>query len=245
MNFSSKFMLAVATATIFSPIVATANPVSTGSTAAAVSIKFQDCKCGPTSGNFSITPGGTASGGGNGVKELSAAVATGETKAKANAGSNRSGTHANAYGYSKPVSFTYETYSDVSNKKYRSEYTQNSQYEKEAAIEFAASKKKSASESEYETVSIEKEVSGGGHGRGRGYYDSKGKYIEYSKEKTAGSESESSHEATVKLNASLEASASQSSTGKKSSESDRNKTGTSYEYTGSSIGLSYIPAIVK
>jgi hypothetical protein len=152
MNFSSKFTLAIATAAIFYPLAAVANPVSTGSTAAAVSIKFQECKCGPTSGNFSINPGGNASGGGNGVQELSAAVATGETKAKAEASSKKSGTNASAYGYSKPVSFTYETYSDVSNKKYRSEYTQNSEYQKEAAIEFAASQKKSASESEYEAA---------------------------------------------------------------------------------------------
>ncbi|WP_310481130.1 hypothetical protein [Chamaesiphon sp. VAR_48_metabat_403] len=243
MNFSSKFTLAIATASILCPLAAVANPVSTGSTgstAAAVSIKFQDCKCGPTSGNFSINPGGNASGGGNGVQELSAAVATGETKAKAEASSKKSGTNASAYGYSKPVSFSYETYSDVSNKKYRSEYTQNSEYQKEAAIEFAASQKKSESESEYDTASVDKKVRGG-----RGYYDSKGKYIEYSRDTKSGSESESSSSRNVELSAKLEASASQSSASKKSSESANNESGTNYKYTGSSVGLSYIPAIVK
>jgi hypothetical protein len=210
MNFSSKFTLAIATASILCPLAAVANPVSTGSTgstAAAVSIKFQDCKCGPTSGNFSINPGGNASGGGNGVQELSAAVATGETKAKAEASSKKSGTNASAYGYSKPVSFTYE---------------------------------KSASESEYDTASVDKKVSAG-----RGYYDSKGKYIEYSRDTKSGSESASSSAANIDLKAKLEASASQSSSSKKSSESANNESGTNYKYTGSSVGLSYIPAIVK
>jgi hypothetical protein len=142
MNFLSKLTLTMATASVFSPIVANASPVvSTGSTAAAVSIKFHDCRCGTTSGNFSINPGANHSGGGTGVQELSAAVATGETKANADSASNRSGTTASAKGYSTPVSFKYTTNSDVSNQDRRSEYTYRNEYKEQAAIEFAAKQK--------------------------------------------------------------------------------------------------------
>jgi hypothetical protein len=245
MNFPSKFTLAVATASIFYPIAAYAGP-TTGSTAAAVSIKFQDCHCGPTSGNFSITPGGTASGGGSGVQELSAAVATGETKAQAEAGSGRSGergrsvTDASAKGYSAPVHFSYKTYSDVSNKKYDSEYTYHSKYEKEAAIEFAANQKDSeyAYKSETEKVKLVKK------GNDYGYYHN-GEFIKYISEETETKKSGSTSEGSVTLNAKLEASASVDKTGKNSKVSNSNESGTSYEYTGSSAGLTFIPAIVK
>jgi hypothetical protein len=237
MKFSSKLTAVVATAAIFCPISAYANPVSTGSTAAAVSIKFQDCKCGPTSGNFSINPGGNANGGGTGVQELSAAVATGETKATAKSASNKSGTTANAYGYSAPVNFSYRTYSDVSNRTYSSEYTQNSEYKEQAAIEFAAKQKnsESTSASETEKVSLLK----------KGYYDSKGNYIKYNSSETETSKSSSSSDGSLSLKANGQASASQSSASTKYSASNSNENGTSYEYTGSSAGLSFIPAIVK
>jgi hypothetical protein len=236
MNFSSKLTVAMATAaTVLFPLAASANPVSTGSTAAAVSIKFQECKCGPTSGNFSIDPGRNTNGGGSGVQELSAAVATGETKAKANAASNKSGTTANAYGYSAPVSFSYRSYSDVSNRQYRSEYAQSSEYKEQAAIEFAANSKKSRSQSESEKVALEK--------KGGGYYDDKGKYVEYRRSETE--QSASNSERSLSGKASAQASAAENSSGKESKESASNKNGTSYSYTGSSAGLSFIPAIVK
>jgi hypothetical protein len=236
MNFSSKFTVAIAATAVFFPLAASANPVSTGSTAAAVSIKFQECKCGPTSGNFSIDPGRNTNGGGSGVQELSAAVATGETKAKANAASNKSGTTANAYGYSAPVSFSYRSYSDVSNRQYRSEYAQSSEYKEQAAIEFAANSKKSRSQSESEKVALEKKG-------GRGYYDDKGKFVEYRRSETE--QSASNSERSLSGKASAQASATENSSGKESKESSSNKNGTSYSYTGSSAGLSFIPAIVK
>jgi hypothetical protein len=115
MNFQSKLTIAIATATAAAticPIAASAEP-TTGSTAATVSIKFQ--KSGATSGGYTIVPGGNANGGGNGVKELSAAVATGETDAHATSASNYAGTSATATGFSKPVFFKYSNTSDISN----------------------------------------------------------------------------------------------------------------------------------
>jgi hypothetical protein len=240
MNFSSKFTVAMATAAVFYPLAVSANPVSTGSTAAAVSIKFQECKCGPTSGNFSIDPGRNTNGGGTGVKELSAAVATGETKAKANASSDRSGTKANAYGYSAPVTFSYRSYSDLNNRQYRSEYSQNSEYKEEAAVEFAASQKKNRSQSESESEKVALEKKGG-----RGYYDDKGKFVEYRRSETEQSQSASSSDRSISGKSSERSIAIENSSGKESKDSTRNKSGTSYSYTGSSAGLSFIPAIVK
>lgn len=260
MNFSSKFTVAMATAAVFCPLAASANPVSTGSpstgsTAAAVSIKFQKCKCGPTDGNFSIDPGRNTNGSGSGIKELSAAVATGETKAKANASSDRSGTKANAYGYSAPVSFSYRSYSDLSNRQYRSEYSQNSEYKEQAAVEFASNKKKSRSQSESESEKVELEKKGGSDRHdgkhnwdrkdGRGYHDDKGKFVEYSRSETEQSQSASNSERSRSRKSSEQSSAIENSAGKESKDSTRNKSGTSYSYTGSSAGLSFIPAIVK
>ena len=96
MNFASKLTLALAAGSIFLPLAAQALPATTGTTAAAVSIKFQNS--GKTSGGYSINPGGNASGGGTGVQELSAAVATGETKANATSSSTVAGTTATADG---------------------------------------------------------------------------------------------------------------------------------------------------
>jgi hypothetical protein len=129
MNFPSKLTIAIAAASIICPIAANASPVvSTGSTAAAVSIKFQSYRGGPTNGNFTMNPGTNASGGGSGVQELSAAVATAETKATAESSSSRSGTKATAKGYSAPVSFKYTTNSDVSNSNQQSEYAYRRNY---------------------------------------------------------------------------------------------------------------------
>lgn len=202
MKFSSKLTLAIAATSVASivfPIAAYAGP-STGSTAAAVSIKFNDCKCGPNNGNFSITPGGNANGAGSGIKELSAAVATGETRATAESAARYSGTDAYAEGYSKPVSFTYETHSDVSNKTYKSKYDYDSEYKLQAEIEFEAKVKKPHS-------------------------------------------SANSKEGSLSLNASGEASAVESVSDKTSKTYGSTETGTSYHYTGSSAGLSYIPII--
>ena len=237
MKFSSKLTLAIAATSVASivfPIAAYAGP-STGSTAAAVSIKFNDCKCGPTNGNFSITPGGNAGGGGSGIKELSAAVATGETSAKANSAASYSGTNANAEGYSKPVSFTYKTHSDVSNKTYKSEYAYDSEYKEQAAIAFAANVKKTQSldTSDTEKVDLLK----------KGYYDRNGEYIKYSSSDIETYSSASSKEGDLTLKANGQASAVESGSGKTSKVYGSTETGTSYDYTGSSAGLSYIPII--
>lgn len=141
MNFSSKLTIAIATAAALCPIAANANPVvSTGSTAATVSIKFQSCKkCGPTSGDFSITPGTKSTGGGNGVQELSAAVATGETRADATSTSNFAGTTATATGFSQPVTFSYSNTSDVSNRTITSELATTTKTQKDTESKSANS----------------------------------------------------------------------------------------------------------
>lgn len=115
MNITSKLALAIATVTTIGiaidPMVAGAAPV-TGSTAAAVTIKFQDP--GTTSGSFSLNPDGTATSNSNGVKEISAAIATGETKATATSGSTGSGITATAEGFSQPVTFKLNTSNNTS-----------------------------------------------------------------------------------------------------------------------------------
>lgn len=237
MNFLSKLTLTMATASVFSPIVANASPVvSTGSTAAAVSIKFHDCRCGTTSGNFSINPGANASGGGTGVQELSAAVATGETKANADSSSNRYGTTASAKGYSAPVRFTYTTNSDVNNSNRRSEYTYKNEYKAQAAIEFAAAQQNA----EFLSASADKQVDL----LKKGYYRD-GKYIEYSRSEMLALEASRTKDASLTLTASGQASALSTGTGQKSKVTSNNYRETTYEYTGSSAGLSFIPAIPK
>jgi hypothetical protein len=73
---------------------------ATGTTAAAVSIKFNDnCNCSGSS--FYQTT--TSSGGSNGLKELSSAVATGPAGAKANSSTGKEGTQASAQGYDSSV----------------------------------------------------------------------------------------------------------------------------------------------
>jgi hypothetical protein len=237
MNFLSKLTLTMATASVFSPIVANASPVvSTGSTAAAVSIKFHDCRCGTTSGNFSINPGANASGGGTGVKELSAAVATGETKANADSSSSRYGTTASAKGYSAPVHFKYTTYSDVNNSNRRSEYTYKNDYKAQAAIEFAAAQKNA----EFLSASAEKQV----ELLKKGYYRD-GKYIEYSRSEMLALEASRNNEASLTLKANGQASALSTGNSQKSKVTSHNHQETSYEYKGSSAGLHSIPSIPK
>lgn len=238
MNFPSKLTIAIATAAAICPIAANASPVvSTGSTAAAVSIKFQNCnKCGTTNGNFNINPGANANGGGTGVQELSAAVATGETSAKANSASTGSGTTAKAKGYSEPVTFTYTTTSDVSTKNRQSEYTYTNKYKERAAIELAAAQNSSEflNASSSEQVELLK----------KGYYRN-GKYIKYTSSEMAALETLNEREGSLTLNAESKASVLQTGTGQKSKVTSDNVRTTSYEYTGTSAGLSVIPAIPK
>jgi hypothetical protein len=237
MKLSAKLTISIAAASVICPIAANASPVvSTGSTAAAVSIKFQNCKCGPTSGNFSINPGANASGGGSGVQELSAAVATGETKANANSASSYSGTTATAKGYSAPVSFKYTTTSDVSNSDRRSEYTYSSDYKEQAAIEFAAAQKNSdfLKASASEKVDLLK----------KGYYRN-GKYIKYSSSEMAALEAKSTSDGSLTIKAEGKASALDTGSGKDSKVTSDKDTATTYEYKGTSAGLSFIPAIPK
>jgi hypothetical protein len=113
MKFSAKLTLALAAGSALFPVAVQALP-STGTTAAAVSIKFD----GTSTGNFSIQPGSNAAGSGTGVRELSAAVATGETESTASSASLTSGanagTTATAKGFSQPVTFSYVSTSDMS-----------------------------------------------------------------------------------------------------------------------------------
>jgi hypothetical protein len=267
MNFPSKLTLVVAAGSIFCPIAAYAGP-TTGSTAAAVSIKFQDCKCGPTKGDFSINPGGNANGGGSGVQELSAAVATGETKAKANSESNKSGTTASAVGFSQPVTFSYVTTSDVSNQKDTRDYSSkyNSQYNE--ASESASSKKKSDYETYNATNRTQGDAANGTKGTGRSENetansgggngsDASSESETSSKGKNSSSYSTSSNNSGGSKNT-TEGSSSESTKSQSSNSQDgyssntidntsnvlnKTNTGTSYEYTGSAAGLSYIPII--
>ena len=236
MNFPSKLTIAIATAVVICPIAVNASPVvSTGSTAAAVSIKFQRSG-GSTGGDFSINPGANASGGGTGVQELSAAVATGETRANAESASTGSGTNATAKGYSAPVSFTYTNNSDVRNRALRSEYGYNSEYKAQAAIEFAAAQKNA----EFLSASAEKQVDL----LVKGYYRD-GKYIEYSRSEMAALEASRTKDASLTLKASGKASALSSGANKTSEVTGKNVRETSYEYKGTSAGLNFIPAIPK
>jgi hypothetical protein len=115
MKFPSKLALTIVAITAVGATIDTmaafADPVI-GSTAAAVSIKFQDP--GTTNGSFSLNPNGAATSNVSGVKEISAAIATGETKATASSGSTGSGTSAYSEGYSQPVTFKFNTFGDVS-----------------------------------------------------------------------------------------------------------------------------------
>ncbi len=203
MNFTTKIALALVATTTAGvaafPMVAAAGP-NTGSTAAAVSIKFQ--KSGGT-GNFTITPGSTANGGGSGVQELSAAVATGETLATAESKSNKQGTSATANGFSAPVTLSYETFNNQTKVQGNSESTSNSEFKAQAAIDFAAAQKSSQSASSFEAERLS--------------LTTKGKKVTtLTTEAIEAAKSASSSDANVKLTASLNASASQSATKKDS-----------------------------
>jgi hypothetical protein len=117
MNLLSKLTLSVALITIAGSAIApttVAEPVL-GTTAAAISIKFQDSV--PSSGSFSVNTGnggGATNGNTTGVKEISAAIATGETKATATTASSGNGTAATSEGFSQPVTFKFNTLNTTS-----------------------------------------------------------------------------------------------------------------------------------
>ena len=231
MNFNTKIafaLIATTTAGVVSPMVANASP-TTGSTAAAVSIVFQ--KKGGT-GGFTINPGSTANGGGSGIQELSAAVATGETSATAAAQSNKKGTSATANGFSAPVTLTYETFNTQTRVQGSSESTANSEFKAQAAIDFAAAQKSSQSASFFEADRLS--------------LTTKGKKVtNLTTESIESAKARANSEANVKLAASLDASASQSATNKQSASGSTSSVGTNYQYTGSSAGLQFLPAVVK
>ncbi len=268
MKLSSKLTLAIAAASVICPIAANAAPI-TGSTAATVSIKFNDCKCGPngTSGNYSIVPGGTATGSGTGVKELSAAVATGETKAEATSVSNFAGTSASATGFSKPVNFSYVNTSDVSNRTDTHNYSYNSTSQENKAQKSAEGKKTSEAEAYMAANATAGNATNGTKGKGSSSNitgnsasgkgsagsgssqtssDKKGSSYSTSSNNSSGNEKSSE-------NSSLETSKSQDSNSQdgkttaevnyKSNVLTTNNQKTQYNYTGSSAGLPYIPMI--
>jgi hypothetical protein len=223
MSFSTKIaLIVVATGAIFSPIAALAD---TGSTAAAVSIKFN--KHSDTQGQFSITPGGNASGGGTGISELSAAVATGETSAIANSASSKNGTTANANGWSAPVTFGYEAATLHTTNQNAYEYTSASAYQQEAAIAFAANQNKYQSDSSQssKTLNVEKYK----------------KSLTVATTGQTANESASGNSSNASLNVSGKASATHNAAGKGSSSATVNSTNTAYTYTGSSAGLKFLP----
>ncbi len=226
MSFSTKIAVIIATAAIFSPVAAFAD---TGSTAAAVSIKFNSHSA--TAGKFSITPGGNASGGGTGISELSAAVATGETSAKADSSSSKHGTTANADGWSAPVEFGYEAVTANTSDQSKYQYTAASKYEEQAALAFAAN------QSQYH------------HSSGQSTKDAtlaiKKKSLNASVDKQSASQSASGSNGSVSLNASLKASATKNETGSGSTASTGKETKTTYHYSGPATGLKFLPAIVK
>jgi hypothetical protein len=238
MSLNAKIAIVLTAATtVFAPIAANAGETSTGATAAAVSIKFNDCskKCGGTEGGFSITPGGNTTGFGSGVRELSAAVATGETSAVAMSSSNRFGTSASANGYSAPVSFSYEVIKSYDSNKFGLDITSSSKYTQEAALEYAANSK----ESNYYKFS--KDAAG---------YDksSKGKKggssesgYETSKDVKKGSSSESNKS----VNASYEASATNNQSTTLATENNSSYSRVGYTYTGPSAAIKNLPAIGK
>lgn len=265
MNFPSKLTLAVATASVLCPIAAYAGP-TTGSTAAAVSIKFEGTAA---SGYSTIAPGGTTNAGGsNGIKELSAAVATGESSAEAKSSSYVGGTNSSANGWSAPVTFTYSTSSDISNKtdtlenysKYQTQNNSNYQsayvdkYNSYTSSDEANATKASATngtKGKAETLNIS-----GNSGSGTGSIGSNNSKTgssdkDSSSYSTASNDSSGNKNGTTGNNSDKNGSQSGSAQNSTSGNTDvktsnilnTTNTKTNYNYTGSSTGLSYIPII--
>jgi hypothetical protein len=265
MNFTSKLTLAVVAAATLCPIAAYAGPM-TGSTAAAVSIKFNDCKCG-TAGSATIAPGGTTNGGGTGVKELSAAVATGETSAQANSASQRWGTTATADGFSQPVTFKYVTTNNTYDSIIAREYTSRNKSHYNQENQSASGEKQSNYATDNTDNSTTGSATNGTKGKGTSHnttanlssgvasggasdsHTSSGKYgSSYSTSSNTGSGSASSTNGGNSHNNRNQSGNSQSGDSSSVSDSTGNvlntaSSGTSYEYTGTSAGLSFIPVI--
>ena len=265
MNFPSKLTLAVATAAVLCPIAAYAGP-TTGSTAAAVSIKFEG---NATTGYSTISPGGaTNAGGSNGIKELSAAVATGESSAQANASSYVGGTNSNANGWSAPVTFTYSTSSDISNKtdtyeNYTKYQTQNNNNYQSAYVDNSKINT-SSNEANATNASATNGTKGKAETRNISGNNSSGTGSSGSNDSTTGSsDKDSSSYSTANNNSSgnkngttgnnsdkngsqsgsAQNSASGNNDTKNSNILNTTNTKTNYSYMGSSAGLSYIPII--
>jgi hypothetical protein len=230
MSFSTKIAAIIAIGAVFSPMTAFAD---TGSTAAAVSIKFNSHT--DTAGKFSITPGGNANGGGTGISELSAAVATGETEAVANSASSKAGTTAHARGWSAPVTLTYEAVTEHAAEESKYQHASSSKYENQAAIAFAANQSQyqhsSAQSSKDATVAVKK--------------SKKFTAVDASLAEKTASQNASGNSSKVTLDASQKSSASSNNSASGSSASTSNGTKVAYEYSGPATGLKYIPAIVK
>lgn len=224
MSFSTKIAVIITTAAIFSPVAAFAD---TGSTAASVSIKFNSHS--NTTGKFSITPGGNASGGGTGISELSAAVATGETSAMADSASSKTGTTANANGWSAPVTFGYEASTANTSEQSNYQYTAASKYEQQAALAFAANQSQyqhsSGQSSKEATLAIIK------------------KSVKGSVNNESSNQSASGSNGSISLNASLKDSATSNHTGSGSSTSTSKETATTYHYSGPATGLKFLPVV--
>jgi hypothetical protein len=267
MNFTSKLTLAVVTAATLCPIAAYAGPM-TGSTAAAVSIKFNDCKCGTSSGSSTIAPGGTTNASGTGVKELSAAVATGETSAKANSASQHWGTTATADGFSHPVTFKYVTTNNTLHSVDTRDYASASQSQYNQQSQAASGEKQSNYATDNTANSTTGAATNGTKGKGTSnnvtanlssgvgsggvsssQTSSRGKNSSsYSTSSNTGSGSASSTKGGNSDNSRSQSGNSQngsssSSTDKTSNVLNTAQSGTSYEYTGTSAGLSFIPVI--
>jgi hypothetical protein len=265
MNFPSKLTLAVATAAVLCPIAAYAGP-TTGSTAAAVSIKFDGTAA---SGYSTIAPGGTTStGGSNGIKELSAAVATGESSAIATSSSYVGGTNSSANGWSAPVTFNYTTSSDVSNKadtleNYSKYQTQNNSNYQSAYVDkntgYNTSNEANATNAGATNGTKGKAATDNRSSNNAGGTGSSGS----DSSQTSSSDKDSSSYSTANNNSSgnkngtfgsssdknggQSGSAQNSTSGntdiKTSNILNTTNTRTNYNYTGSSAGLSYIPII--
>jgi hypothetical protein len=229
MSLSSKLFATMAIGVMFVPMAASANPVTNGSTAAAVSIKFHH---GGTSGGFSISPGAGANGGGTGVSELSAAVATGETDAKAESSSSRHGTAATASGWSAPVNFSYAVINDRAVDKYTAEYSSSSKAEQTAALHFVAAKQDIESFAQESSAARIAKLNAS---------KKSGIDSELVKADSSSQQSGSSSTANVQSSSKTGSTAANHTAHKQASESIRTTGTTVYSYSGPSAGLRYLP----
>jgi hypothetical protein len=268
MNFTSKLTLVLAaTATTIFPIAAYAGP-STGSTAAAVSIKFSDYKHGSTSGYSTIAPSGAVNAGGSGVKELSAAVATGETSAIATSASHGNGTTATANGFSQPVTFKYVHNQSTSNSVDAREYASHEKSQYNQQNQSASGEKQSNYSTAHTANSTNGHASNGTKGKGSSSNvtansgGGSGSAGTGNSVTTSGGKKSSTYSASNNSSSGNADSTHGGNSDNRRSESGNSQNGsatsvtektnnalnttagvTTYEYTGTSAGLFYIPAI--